>query len=74
MTTPCGLTQEKLDAHVGWLTADGMCNALFELENGEIKTGCGKPYASHPSSAQGKEHFFLLISFLHRAVYFEIML
>jgi len=68
MTTPCGLTKGELDAHVGWLNVEtGMCNAPFE-DAGVAKRGCGRMYASHPSSAQGKEHFFLLISFLHRAV------
>ena len=54
MTTPCGLTQEKLDAH-NWLDNDtGRCNAPYEDEDGVEKRGCGKLYASHPSSAQGK--------------------
>jgi hypothetical protein len=65
MTTPCGLTRQELAAH-NWLD-NGMCNALFRNNNGDLQAGCGEPYASHPSSAQGKEHFFLLISFLHRA-------
>ena len=54
MNTPCGLTQEKLDAH-NWLDNDtGMCNAPFKNVNGETQRGCGELYASHPSSAQGK--------------------
>ena len=55
MNTPCGLTKEKLDAHAGWLNVEtGMCNAPFEDKNGVPKRGCGRMYASHPSSAQGK--------------------
>ena len=54
MNTPCGLTQEKLDAH-NWLDNDtGMCNAPFKNVNGETQRGCGELYASRPSSAQGK--------------------
>ena len=55
MTTPCGLTQEKLDAHAGWLNVEtGMCNAPFKNVNGETQRGCGELYASHPSSAQAQ--------------------
>ena len=66
MNTPCGLTQEKLDAHAGWLNVEtGMCNAPFKNVNGETQRGCGELYASHPSSAQGIEQFFLPILFNH---------
>ena len=54
LNTPCGLTQEELDAH-NWLDNDtGRCNAPYEDEDGVEKRGSGKLYASHPSSAQGK--------------------
>ena len=47
---PCGLTQEKLDAH-GWVNNQtGYCTAIYEDENGVIKTGCGKLYSKHPSA------------------------
>ena len=53
MNTPCGLTRQELDAH-NWLDNDtGRCNAPYEDEDGVEKRGCGKLYASHPSSAQG---------------------
>mmetsp|Transcript_32979 Transcript_32979/g.61496 ORF Transcript_32979/g.61496 Transcript_32979/m.61496 type:complete len:82 (-) Transcript_32979:1179-1424(-) len=51
MTTPCGLTQEKLDTH-NWVDEEGRCAAPYEDENGVEKVGCGKLYTSHPSSAQ----------------------
>ena len=65
MTTPCGLTQEKLDDH-NWVDEEGECTAPFKNANGERQRGCGELYASHPSSAQGKEQFFLLILFQSR--------
>jgi hypothetical protein len=52
MTTPCGLTKEEL-REFKWV-GEGMCNAVFRNNNGDLQTGCGEPYASHPSSAQGK--------------------
>ena len=60
MACPCGLTQEKLDAH-NWVDNDrGLCTAPFKF-NGVTKNGCGELYASHPST-QGR---FLLISSLY---------
>ena len=54
MTTPCGLTKEEL-REFKWVGEEtGMCNAPFEDETGVAKRGCGRMYASHPSSAQGK--------------------
>ena len=88
--TPCGLSQEKLDAH-GWVE-NQCCTALVEGVNGN-RSRCNSLYTSHPSrppSAQGNEQFFLPIlfnlicfeivplyvasHFLHRAVCFEITL
>ena len=45
----CGLTRAELDAH-GWVDGSGRCKAPFELPNGEERIGCGKLYASHPTS------------------------
>ena len=54
MNTPCGLTQEKLEARDWkWVGENGECIAPFKNANGEIQIGCGELYASHPSSAQG---------------------
>jgi hypothetical protein len=54
MNTPCGLTRQELDAH-NWVNlTTGRCNAPYEDTDGVEKLGCGKLYASHPSSAQGK--------------------
>ena len=58
MTTPCGLTQEDLKARDWkWVDEEGECRAPFKNANGERQKGCGEPYASHPSSAQGNEQF-----------------
>jgi hypothetical protein len=59
MNTP-GLTQEELDAHK-WVDKEGECTAPFKNASGKRQKGCGELYTSHPSSAQGKEQFFLLI-------------
>jgi hypothetical protein len=67
MATPCGLTQEKLDAHE--LVKGGYCSAPFRNNEGEIQTGCGEPYANHPSADQGKEQFFLPILFNRVCIY-----
>jgi len=67
MNTPCGLTQEKLEARDWkWVGENGECIAPFKNANGEIQIGCGELYASHPSSAQGNELFFLFHSFPSR--------
>jgi hypothetical protein len=67
MTTPCGLTRGEL-AEFKWLD-NGMCNAVFKNNNGELQTGCGEPYRSHPPSAQGKEHNLLLLLLLFLCLY-----
>jgi hypothetical protein len=41
----CGLTQEKLDAHPTWITAEGRCIAL--KPDG---TQCNCPYSAHLST------------------------
>ena len=65
MNTPCGLTKEEL-REFNWVDGEtGMCNAPFKNVNGETQRGCGELYASHPSSAQGIEQFFLPILFNH---------
>ena len=64
MSTPCGLTREELDAH-GFVNENQRCTALFEDGDGNERV-CNKLYASHRSSAQGKEQFFLLILFQSR--------
>ena len=47
---PCRLTQEKLE-NAGWFDkTTGYCTAIYEDENGVIKTGCGKLYSKHPSA------------------------
>jgi hypothetical protein len=67
MNTPCGLTQEKLEARDWkWVGENGECIAPFKNANGEIQIGCGELYASHPSSAQGKERYFPSHSFQSR--------
>jgi hypothetical protein len=66
MTTPCGLTKEDLKARDWkWVGENGECIAPFKNANGETQRGCGELYASHPSSAQGIEQFFLPILFNH---------
>ena len=71
MNTPCGLTQEQLDAHY-WVDDEGECTAPFKNASGERQKGCGELYASHPSSAQGSSSsfpFFSITSALNLFLY-----
>jgi hypothetical protein len=65
------LTNEKLRGrNWKWVVGeDDQCIAPFKNANGEIQKGCGELYASHPPSAQGKEHIYFFSLFLHRAVW-----
>ena len=54
---PCGLTQEKLDAHADFLNGQ-ICKAEYTTADGNIDV-CGRRYADHPSApppaVQGKQ-------------------
>ena len=53
MSCPCGLTQEKLDAHK-WVDNDtGECIAPYKDVHGVKQKGCGELYTSHPAASQG---------------------
>ena len=57
MTTPCGLTRQELAA-IG-VVQNGICRTPFTRDG--IRVVCDTPAADHPSSAQGKDQFVLLI-------------
>ena len=55
----CGLTQEKLDAHL-WVTDEGRCKAL--CEDG---SKCGDPYAKHAAGQTPCDGWMLYVDSMY---------